>query len=79
MKRLILKYTYKTKEGQKWGKIKTVSQATLGATGRFWPADRSLHSPVIKGQRSETIEAGNVERILQFSTVFDKEKYVLKC
>ena len=40
---------------------------------------RSLHTPVIKGQRSEATEAGKVERILQFSTVFDKEKYVLKC
>ena len=79
MKWLMLKYTYKTKEGRKWGKIETVSQATQEATGRFWPAGRSLHTPVIKGQRSEVTEARKVERILQFSTVFDKEKYVLKC
>ena len=79
MKWLMLKYTYKTKEGRKWGKIDPLSQTTQGVTGRFSLAGRSLHTPVIKGQRSETIEAGNVERILQFSTVFDKEKYVLKC
>ena len=67
------------KRGPKMGESETVSQATQEATGRFWRTGRSLHTRVIKGQRSETIEAGNVERISQFSTVFDKEKYVLKC
>ena len=48
----MLKYTYKTKEGQKWGKIETVSQATQEVTDRFWPAF-CLHTPVIKGKRAK--------------------------
>ena len=68
MKWLMLKYTYKTKEGRKWGKFETLSQATQEATCRLSARGPHFAHPCYKGTAIRNNRGGERRTHL---TIFD--------